>query len=64
MWAEGKNAVIEQLYIMVQDTFQVNNNLDGAVSQSQTIDPLVQGLAGPPSANTSMMNISMVNNPN
>ena len=41
MWAEGKNAVIEQLYIMVQDTFQVNGNLGGAVSQSQTIDPLV-----------------------
>ncbi len=63
MWAEGKNTMIEQLYLLVQDTFQQQSQNNQALV-SQSLDPLVQGLAGPATANTSFNNISMNNNPN
>lgn len=50
MWAEGKNANIEQLYLMVQEVFQTNSTgLPGSIVPGSmgANDPIMHGLAGP-----------------
>ena len=50
-WAEGKNTNIEQLYMMVQDSFQVQSvAFPGSLTAA---DNIMHGLAGQASHNTS-----------
>ena len=67
IWAEGKNANIEQLYMMIQDNFQMQSQ--GFTSSLTGVDNIMHGLASQASkhntswnaADTTAHNISIDN---